>query len=243
MKINFYEEYPTEKNLEKLKFIGFPTKIFIASKSLKEFKQRKKLARSFKSNISCVYWPIIPKSYWISPLSNTKDLIKLFKELDSCSEGLLIDLELPFSSNKKLFFKNLFSFRKNKRLIKKFLEKNKSRITCAELPLLFINQLLILTGISYKISYKKSLMWYSSMVPEVINKLIKKSLKKIKQKKNYSISLGTIATGFLGNEPILSPEKLEKDLRFLKKQGFEEVVIFRLGGLNKKYADVLNKSV
>ncbi len=71
----------------------------------------------------------------------------------------------------------------------------------------------------------------------------KENLKKLKNKSQYSISLGTIAKGILGNEPILPPKKLEKDLRFVKKAGFEKVIIFRLAGLNKKYLKIIKKFI
>ena len=62
-------------------------------------------------------------------------------------------------------------------------------------------------------------------------------------KKAYSISLGTIAKGILGNEPILSPEALEKDLTFTKKARFNKAIIYRLGGLNKNYINIINKFI
>ena len=39
MKIEFYEEFPNKKNLEKLKLIKFKTRLFIAAKSIKEFQE------------------------------------------------------------------------------------------------------------------------------------------------------------------------------------------------------------
>ena len=86
-------------------------------------------------------------------------------------------------------------------------------------------------------------MWYSSMLSEYINNKVKKNLAEIKDKSNYSISLGTITKGILGNEPIISPENIERDLEFVKKSGFNKVVIFRLGGLNKDYVRVLNRFI
>ncbi|MEK6905405.1 MAG: hypothetical protein AABX24_03300, partial [Nanoarchaeota archaeon] len=60
---------------------------------------------------------------------------------------------------------------------------------------------------------------------------------------NYIVGYGTIALGVGGNEPILSPQQLEKDLQIALEVGVKEVVLFRLGGLNKKYAKVLEKFV
>ncbi|MCK5624602.1 hypothetical protein KAI04_02055 [Candidatus Pacearchaeota archaeon] len=241
MHIGFYEEFPNEKNLKKLKLIKFKTRLFIAAKSVKEFQKFEKQAKKIKKNVEVAYWPIVKNSYWISPFANTKDLIELFKELEKIENPLLIDLELPLKKRWRMYFKNIFHFKTNKRLIKEFLEKNKSRITTAEYPFAFISKIMRLLGLNYTIDVEKSIMWYSSMISKPINKKIKNNLKKIKNKKNYSISLGTLAIGILGNEPILSSKKLEKDLEFVKKAGFKKIIIFRLEGINKKYLKVLNK--
>ena len=123
------------------------------------------------------------------------------------------------------------------------MERNKKRITTAEYPLAFISKIMKFIGLNYDIDVEKSIMWYSSMMSKPLNKKIKKNIKNIKNKKNYSISLGTLAKGILGNEPILSSEKLEKDLKFVRKAGFDKVIIFRLGGINKKYMEVINKVI
>ena len=133
MQIEFYEEFPSKKNLEKLKLIKFPTKIFIAGKSIKEFQKFENIAKKYKKNLEVAYWPIIKNSYWISPFSNTEDLVETFKKLETIENSLLIDLEFPLK-NKLMILKNSFSFFRNKKLIKKFLEKNYKRITTAEYP-------------------------------------------------------------------------------------------------------------
>lgn len=60
---------------------------------------------------------------------------------------------------------------------------------------------------------------------------------------NYIVGFGTIAVGVGGNEPLLAPEQLEKDLRIAEEAGVKEVVLFRLGGLDKKYVKVMEKFV
>ena len=243
MIIEFYEEFPNEENLKKLKQINFPTKIFIAAKSLKDFQKYEKLAKSYKKDLEVAYWPIVKNSYWISPFANNKDLMELFSELNKIKNPLLIDLELPLRVRWKMYFKNLFSFRENKKLIKQFLEQNKKRVTSAEYSLAFVSEVMKFLGLNYNINYERGVMWYSSMKSKGMNKKIKINLSKIKNKSNHSISLGTIAIGILGNEPILSPKQLGKDLEFVKEQGFEKVVIFRLEGLDKKYLEVIKKFI
>jgi len=241
MQIEFYEEFPSKENLEKLKLIKFKTRIFIAAKSIKKFKKFEKIVKKLKKDIDVAYWSIIPNSYYISPFSNTSDLKKVFQELEKIDNNLLIDLELPH--NKKLILKNLLNFSKNKKLIRKFLEKNTHKITTAEpVEILFLKYLKF-RGQDFPVKTEKSLMWYTSMIPKAVNKNIKKNLIKLRNKDQYSISLGTIAHGIFGNEKILSPENLEKDLEFVKKSGFKKVIIFRLEGLNKDYLKVIKKFV
>jgi hypothetical protein len=242
MKIEFYEEFPSEQNLKKLKLIKFPTKIFIASKSLKELRKYEKLAKKYKKDLEVAFWPIVKNSYWISPFANTEDLTELFDELNKIKNPLLIDLELPLRKRWKMYFKNIFHFVKNKKLIKNFLENNKERITTAEYSHIH-GELRALLGLSCNVDNEKSIMFYTSVRSKESTQKIMVNLRRIKNKSNYSISLGTIATGILGNEPILSPQNLEKDLEFIQKIGFKKVVIFRLEGINKEYIKVLEKFI
>ena len=57
----------------------------------------------------------------------------------------------------------------------------------------------------------------------MINENVKKKLIRLKNKNAHSISLGTIARGILGNEPILSPDNLKRDVEFIKKAGFNKI--------------------
>ena len=240
MQIDFYEEFPTKENLSKLRLVKYPIRLFVATKSIREFNELEQQIKKIKRDVRVGYWPIVPNSYWISPFSNTKDLILLFKEIEKIKNPLLIDLELPFQ-NKLLIIKNLPKFFKNKNLIGRFLEKNKRGITVAEFPASIISFFMKLIGLDYNIKTEKSLMWYSSMISKIMNTNIKKNLVELKNKFQYSISLGTIAPGIWKDEPILTPKNLEKDLEFVKKAGFNKVIIFRLGGLNKEYIKIINK--
>jgi len=239
MKIEFYEEFPNKENLKKLKLIKFPTKIFIAAKSIKEFQEFEKIAKSYKKDIEIAYWPIVKNSYWISPFSNTKDLLELFSELNKIKNPVLIDLELPRKTRKDLYLRNVFYLRKNKKLIRKFLEENKSRTTTAEYIRSPLKKSMRFCGVDFDVGTEKSLMHYTSRKPK--EKIIyeRKLLNSIKNKNQFSISLGLLAKGVSQSKKVLSPENLEKDLKFVQKAGFKKVVIFRLEGLNKNYMKVL----
>ncbi len=255
MRVDFFEEFPNEKNLEKLKLINFDSTLYLASKSLSQFESIKERIKKINSEIEIAYWPVLEKSYWISPFSYTYELKNLYDELAKNSREkplkILIDLELPFL-NKKLFLFNLFSFFRNKKIIEKIFRDSKKLnldILTAEYPIAtdFMQRKLEWLGVSYPIErfpHKKIVMFYSSMIKnkfvlEKIKSHIKKRAEELGDK--LQVGLGTIARGILGDEPILSPKKLDKDLSFCKKQNIDTVVIFRLGGLNNDYLKIIKK--
>lgn len=255
MQVNFFEEFPNKENLEKLKLLTFPSVIYVTAKSFKEFETIKEKINKINSKIEVAYWPILEKSYWISSFSYNIELKRLYSDLQKNKPNeklkILLDLELPLL-NKKLFFINIFSFWKNKKLIEKIFSESKKwnlEILTAEYPVSnkLIQKIMGWLGISYsleKYPHKKIIMFYSSMIKNtsLANKLknhIKKEAKELCP--NLQIGLGTIAIGILGNEPILLPENLEKDLSFCKEQNINSVVIFRLGGLNNDYLKKIKK--
>lgn len=246
MIFNFFEEYPTKNNLEKAKLIDFKSTIFLTANSFKEYKENEKLLLSINPNLSIAYWPIIPNSYWISPFSNTEDLQNLIKEIFSINEPLtiLVDLELPLVKHKELYFKNFFSFWKNKKILKRFFKEaptHNIKIITAEYPPFFIGSNFIyrLLGISFdtkKYKHSQCIMFYTTLCKKFSLKIIRRKLVPIKKRNpNLQIGLGPIATGVYGNEPILSPESFEEDLNFSLDNGMNTINIFRLGGLNKEY--------
>jgi len=257
MRIDFFEEFPTVENFRKAELIDFESTIYIAAKSLKQFYDLKKQLNNINPSLEAAYWPTLEKSYWISPFSRTYELENLIKELLARKQNdrlkVLIDLELPIL-NKKLFVRNLGSFLKNKILIGRLFKlagRLNIEFLTAEYPVIdeFSQKVLKCLGVSYspeKYPHKKIVMLYSSLISnEKILRLMKdftaKKFRKYGQ--NLQVGLGTIATGILGNEPILSPKKLDRDLNFLRENGIETAVIFRLGGLNEKYLEVIEKYV
>jgi len=235
MRTDFFEEFPTQENLNKAKLIKFPSTVYIAAKSFDEFRVFEKRLHKINPKLEAGYWPILEKSYWISPFSYTFELKKLIIDLKNKKLKVMLDLELPFL-DKKLFFTNLFSFFKNKKLIKEIFQNPNLDILTAEYPVSnkLSQKILGLLGISYRYPHKKIIMFYSSMINRFRYNQIKKNIMK-RSKQNLQIGLGTIAKGILGDEPILSPKDLGRDLDFLKRAGVKTAVIFRFGGLNKEY--------
>ena len=83
-------------------------------------------------------------------------------------------------------------------------------------------------------------MFYSSM-HHFSKEFLKKEFNTANERK-YLIALGTISSGIHGNEPSMSLKILKRDLIIAKQAGIKEIIIFRLGGLNKSYKKVLTKN-
>ncbi|RMF06261.1 hypothetical protein D6764_02590, partial [Candidatus Woesearchaeota archaeon] len=104
-------------------------------------------------------------------------------------------------------------------------------------------------GVSYpqsKYKHKRIIMYYSSMIKnKKAREMIKKNIAEMAgERENEEVlqaGLGTIAKGILGNEPVLKPQELDKDLSFCRENGIRTAVIFRLGGLNEGYMRIINK--
>ena len=96
-------------------------------------------------------------------------------------------------------------------------------------------------------------MCYSSIRRDLLEKTLKNvQTRNPENKENYQIGLGFLQesfiqklqrVGLLRNFVLLSPEMLEKELSIVDEHGIENVTIYCLGGLNKKYVEVLKEHV
>ena len=245
MIISFFEEYPTKENLKKLRLITWHSKLYIASKSLNEFNKIKSKIKN--NNIKeMIYWPILAKKegYWISPFSKRKPLFKILNEIKNIP--VMIDAELPTTQNPILYITQLLNFSKNKKFIKNFILNNKSVYVaeyCTNSRILEMK--LSVLGLHFdpnKFNNKVIKMIYHSMhnySDRNITDILKAGRKRFKDK--FIAAFGTIAVGVKKNEPKLSLKILKKDLDTAKNEGIKEVIIYRLGGLNKEYAELLKQ--
>jgi hypothetical protein len=256
MKINFFEEYPTEENMKKLDMIDWPAMVFIAASSIKDFESLRDYYVRKYPQITFGWWPTIPGSYWVSGLVNPSDLDKLFSEITmkrhESELAILIDFEFPLK--KYLWFKNIFNVRKNKKKIKKIFQEAPEynlKIYTAEYPASnnFFLGLWKFLGLSpaFSLPHTKLVMFYTSMGMKFLGKFIWSKVRRFEKYFSQSnhgrvgFGLGTIAAGILGNEPILSPENFAEDLKWAEESGVEEVFIFRLGGFDRSYVSILKK--
>ncbi|MFW6378785.1 MAG: hypothetical protein ACOCZV_02070, partial [Nanoarchaeota archaeon] len=229
--------------------------VFIACKNVEEFEIQKDLLQKRHPHITIGYWPIIRDSYWISPFSPTRELKRLKRELAHImsSTPILIDLELPL--NIRSYIRNIFLFCYHKRLLRQIKELATSRnlniYYCerASGNKLFLSALRLL-GVSFDPKThdgKILIMYYTSVIEKRSGKKGRRKISGMIRNiaRDYpgrlTVGLGTTATGEMGNEPKLSAKSLARDLRFSKKAGIKEVFIFRLGGHDDKYQDVIEE--
>lgn len=246
MQISFFEEFPIKKNLDKLKLVTWPTKLYLAAKSLEEFEKIKSNIKS-KQIKEFIYWPVLEQKegYWISPFSQRKALSRIFKELEGKNTPVMLDLELPTTQNPALYFTQSFNFLRNKRTTQKFIENYPGKIYFAEYypSGKAKEKLLSFLGLHYHNSQAKVIKMIYHSLHNFKENFIKEKLKQGRKEfgSNYLVAYGTIAVGIHGNDSIISTKQLKKDLQLAKEAGIKEVVIFRLGGLNKKLANLLEK--
>jgi hypothetical protein len=237
MKISFFEEFPTKENLSKLKHVSFNTKIYLGSRSLAEFES------------IAISWPILDKKdgYWFSAFSNREALTKTLSELKFSSVSIMWDAELPTHQNPLLYLSQAHNFFRNRRLIREFISNHKNPVYTAEyFPSSWLLQKFFeFVGVSFESGNHFPIkMLYSSM-HDFGDFLIRQQISAAKARYGgkLCIGLGTLAHGILGTEPVISLELLERDLNICKELGVNEVILFRLGGMNKEYKKILEKFV
>lgn len=252
MQINFFEEYPTPENLERLSLVTWKSKLLIAHYDYAEVLKLKSDIETKHPHITVGWWPLLHTSYWFSPFSEQHEMEKVFQTLKTHTGSkldILIDLEIP--QHPLRFLKRVIGFRKRKKLIKEFLETCPTEtlhIYTAEYPYTnsFLEKLWTFFGVSYRTTKHTRLpMCYSSMLVQFFGETAKRKVERYvgqeiqKRPSEFAVGLGTIAVGVLGNERILAPEKLSEDLAWYKSHNTKEVFIFRLGGLTEKYTEAI----
>lgn len=246
MQISFFEEFPTAKNLDRLNLVDWPTKLYLAASSLREFDKIKSRIKS-RNVREIVYRPIlkIDEGYWISPFSSRKALIRTFSELQGEKISVMLDLELPTTKNPFLYLTEGLNFFKNKKLILGFIQDYTGQVYLAEYyPSGKLKErILKFFGLHYLNKKVKVIkMIYHSMHgfnENFIHNEMK--LGRGEYGNRFLVAYGTIAKGIQRNEPILSLKQLKKDLELAKRAGIKEVIVYRLGGLNKNYVNLLKQ--
>jgi len=241
MHISFFEEFPTKKNLAKASLIPWDTKLYIAAKSYREFS-------NIKTRHTKIYWPTLTKEegYWFSAFSNRKALTRKLAEIPK-GVPVMIDAELPTTQNPLLYITQIINFRKNKKDLHEFI-RDRHAYTVEYFPQRTChNVLFTLLGIHYSPwKYHNTMikMYYTSMHKFSDAYLQETFTTNRKQYgKKFIVALGTLATGVLGNEPRVSITELRRCLTIAQKARINEVILYRLGGLDTEYIKVLQEFI
>lgn len=234
MKISFFEEFPTQENLEKAKLINFPSKLYIATKTIEELnKIKKQISSNYIKEV--IWWPILTKKegYYFSPFSSKKAMNRILKQTKN--QKTMIDIEMPI--NRIEILTKAYKIITNRKILNDIL-KNKNIILCEHI---WENFLMKILGLNFPGNNKIKMLYTSQLI--MPRKLIEKTVKNLSTKNpNTKIGLGLIARGVEKiKRPLLTPKQLRKDLELCKTNNIKEVVIFRLGGLNKDYIKIINQ--
>src|SRR3989344_8498889 len=227
MQISFFEEFPTAENLAKIKYLRWPTKLYVAATSLINFEAIRQNIRN-KNVTQMIYWPTLSQKegYWISPFAERKALLRIFEELQGKKIPLMLDLEMPSFKRLGLYAQSFSDFKGNKLLIKHFISNYQAPIYLAEYyhEGKWKEKMLKWWGLHYdhdnviviKMMYH-SMHNFSEMA---IRKECQWGLHNYGKK--FCLALGTIAKGINGNEPLLSGLQLKHDLNIANSSGVAE---------------------
>jgi hypothetical protein len=219
------------------------TTVFLASSTVEEFWISADRLLQVNPALTPAWWPVLEKSYWVSPFTTARELDFLHREinrLDSQTE-VLIDLELPLLRPLH-FFSQLSSFSRNKAWLSDFVRDE--RVICAEYPrsLITSSKLLRALGVSFKSARQRLVMSYTSMIPLKLRQHFRAHLvKAIEDDPHLCVGIGTLGNGVLKREPPLTDQELEADLRFCQTRGVRRVIVFRLGGATLSQLAILGR--
>jgi hypothetical protein len=252
LSVTFIEEFANRKNLNKLNLIKKRTRVQIAARSLSEFYKLRNYIKKIKKDVEFVYWPLlsISEGYWFSPFADYKAIRRIFSELENRKEKgkiwIRLDLEFPRSRLINISRNFIHSF-KNKRIITEFVvnaKKNNIGIITAEYAYA-PESLLEILGLAYNTktygNHKLKMMFKKPIGKRFFLKLLKRKIRRYIQKyrDNLIIETGLTARGVSPFEWIATPEEIKSYIEIAREEGVKQVLIFRLGGLNKDYLDAL----
>lgn len=244
MRVNFFEEYPGDGGLEPAALVEFPSTVFLAAESVAEYRAYRDDLASINPDLETAYWPILADSYWISPFADPDELESLFEATAGFDDPVFLDLELPVG-RPELFARNAGDVRANRRRIRQFVQAADGGVVTGEYPPIpAVDRLWKPLGLTYDVSlgHTRCPMYYTSVLPDGLVEPVGDAVEAmVRGDGRVIVGLGTIASGVFEDEPILSPAELERDMDRLAAAGTEAVVVFRLGGLDEAYLDVIEQ--
>ncbi len=239
MQISFFEEFPTKENLRKIQYVSFPTKVYVGAYSFREYN-----SISFPENVEKVYWPLLKKEegYCFSPFSKYQAVKRVLGEIKDKNTPLMIDAELPTHPNPLLYLTEFHSFFHTRKYIRSFISQRKKIYTAEYFPSShFSEKVFYHLGLSFQTKHHYPIKMIYSSMHDFGETILRREIKQAQKRygKRLRIGLGTLTHGILGTEPTISVNLLERDLKICQEFGIEEVILFRLGGMNQKYQRII----
>lgn len=241
MTVIYWCEFPRECNWKKLASMLDKRKIvlYLTCTSREEYETWKKKIHEYSKNIEVNAWPTLPlkEGYWFSSFTNKEmiDGLEQFRKLK-----IKIDIEPPIHQGKysiwKAMYWGLSSFLllgPNKKYLQekiKFLSKD-TDIIVSTAP--FPKYLLKRWGWIEDKKLRYNYIYYRTFIPKGLQWAYNIYYRKfIRKNKDAFFAVGLVGTGIFRNEPIYKNiDEMKKDISFLKKNGVQNIVFFRIESL------------
>jgi len=241
MKYLFWCEFPDQCDWNKLnewlEELDMNITTYVTCKSLDDYNSWKQKISQISSRIEVNVWPTLSfeEGYWFSSQTKKESIDKLdqFKGLK-----IKIDIEPPiypkgYTLGSLHMLPTMFISGKNKKYLQnKILELSKTTdiiLSTGPIPRFMLNNWGFVESESLEYNY----MFYTSFLPKLIRPLYRLYYKWfMKNKLNSYFAVGLIGTGIFKNEPVYKDiSELKQDLDFLKQNGANKVIVFRLGSI------------
>jgi len=247
MNILFWCEFPEKIDWDKLNAFfrenEFIARIGIVCSSREDYDNKQEKIDNL-SNIRLVKaWPVLSqeKGYWFSSQTSKEDIDSLdqYKGLK-----IKLDIEPPLPSTRSYFkmvlwlFKELFKKGKNKEYLEEKIRSFDGDVMLSTFP--FPKFVLKRMGMVYDKSFEYNYIFYTSFIPKLFRPLYRLYYRgfikrRLKFNSSTSFAVGLLSSGIFGNEPVYSTvEEFRKDLKFLKNNNVNNIVVFRLGSFPEK---------
>jgi hypothetical protein len=202
------------------------------------FEDARRRLQETNPSLRAAWWPVLPRSLTLSALAEAEEIDELERMLRDAEEPLtvLLDLELPIWDRSKMLrlLRQPSARRRAARALDRLFATALAfhSVWTAEYPPLLPAWLTQPLRLELRtLTVTRVYMLYSSLLPRWWRPLLVRRVAGRLTERGGAIGVGALATGIAGNEPILSPERLSRDLAEAAQLGAASIVAYRLGGL------------
>lgn len=250
MDVSFFEEFADEEMIEIVSRLPYEVKIYLAEEEVTEFIVWRDELLSTGKVKEVVWWPLLEEEdgYWFSPWSDSKAMERVFDDvIEHNLSSVMLDVEVP--KRRGDIMRRSEDFDLNQELIESFIVNASSKgigvyvIEVTHLSPAILEEI----GLVYDLNLGQTpiRMHYSSFLlswlPEwIVDSWYTREIETVLERDGI-LGIGLIAPGIYGNEPTYDADRLEKELEMAREADIEEVVIFRLGGVDEEVRSVLEQ--